>query len=180
MLPPDRAQTFDNAPIAELLQVLLHQLKRPLMAHGFTATDAEIEYLAQTRASGQIPERTPELLTPLRSVVSESQAVLAKLGFTFQQSIIADMDAVKGWETTAEFLELANEKSNAELRITLGSGLGLVFGTDMRFVPDVLFLAKGDYGDETVIARRCLCFSAGVDPHAADWLAQVEVWFSSL
>lgn len=180
MLPPDRARTFDNAPMDELLSVLLRQLKRPLTAHGSRLTDAQVDSLAQQRIVSQTIPEMRELVMALGAVVAESHKVLEKLGFTYQQSIQTGMDGVKGWETTAEFLELANEKSNAELRITLASGLGLVFGQERAFVPDLLFLARGDYGDETVIARRCLAFAAGVDHHAPDILTQIENWLATL
>lgn len=180
MLPTDRARTFDNAPIDELLSVLLRQLKRPLAAHGFKLTDARADELAQQRAATRSVPQASELVVALRAVVAESQGVLEKMGFTFQQSIQTGMDEVQGWQTTAEFLELANEKSNAELRIILASGLGLVFGQERTFVSDLLFLVKGDYGDESVIARRCLAFAAGVDHHALDVLTQIESWLATL
>jgi hypothetical protein len=174
MPPSDRARTFDSAPIDELLSILLRQLKRPLAAHGFSIADAE--QLARECVSAQPIPRAPELIVALRAVVKESQRVLEAIGLTFEQSMRVGMEAVKGWETTAEFLDLANEKSNAELRITLASGLGLVFGLERAFAPDLLFLAKGDYGDESVIARRCLAFAARVDHRAPDALKQIEDW----
>jgi len=154
MLPPDRAQTFAAAPLDELLSVLLRQLKRPLAAHGVTLTDADAERLARDHLAGQ-PLATPDLLPALVNLVAESEAVLAEMGLTFTAALATPMDQVSGWDSTADFLALANEKSNAELRITLGAALALVFG-DRRFAPYLRHLAEGDYGDETVIARRAL------------------------
>jgi hypothetical protein len=155
-MPPDRDHTFANAPIDELLSVLLRQLKRPLAAHGVTLTDADAERLAQDCAAGY-PLSRPELVPALVEVVTESEGVLAKMGLTFIQALDTPMDRVPGWESTAEFLELANEKSNAELRITLGAALALAFG-DGRFSAYLRHLASGDYGDESLIAGHILRF----------------------
>ncbi|MBZ0290845.1 MAG: hypothetical protein K8I30_24675, partial [Anaerolineae bacterium] len=112
-MPPDREHTFANAPIDELLSVLLRQLKRPLAAHGVTLTDADAQKLARDCAAGK-PLTLPELVPALIAVVTESEGVLATMGLTFIEALDTPMDRVPGWETTAEFLELANEKSNAE------------------------------------------------------------------
>jgi hypothetical protein len=177
MLPPDHAQSFLNAPIDELLSVLLRQLKRPLGIHGTNLNDAAANRLAAARAAGESPPETAQLLTSLHSVVAESRQVLAGYGFSFQESLTKEMSEVGGWETTAEFLEIANEKTNAELRITLGLALAVVYGASVDEAADLLFLARGDFGDETIIARRALCFVAGVDPYASEWLPQIEAWW---
>jgi hypothetical protein len=177
MLPPDRAQSFLSAPMEELLSVLLRQLKRPLGIHGLNLNDAAANRLAAARAAGDRPAETDPLLASLQEVVAESRVVLAGYGLTFQQSLVTEMNDVPGWETTAEFLEIANEKTNAELRITLGLALGVVYGMPVTDAVDLRFLARGDFGDEAVIARRALCFVAGVDPYAAEWLAQIEAWW---
>ncbi len=158
MLPPDRAQTFENAPLDDLLGVLLRQMRRPLAGHGFTISDTEALHLAGARAKGDNPAETSSLLAALAGVVNESLAVLRGFGLTFEQSLDADMATIGGWQTTAEFLEIANEKSNAELRITLGAALALAFG-DAQFKALLTHLAAGSYGDETVIARRMLHFA---------------------
>lgn len=154
MPPVDRAQTFADAPLDELLSVLLRQLKRPLAAHGIQLTDADAQRLAQDRVTGK-PLMLIELPAALTAIVSESEAALAKMGLTFTQSLDTPMDELSGWESTSDFLELANEKSNAELRITLGAALALAFG-ERKFIPYLQHLSEGDYGDESVIARRVL------------------------
>ncbi len=170
----DRAQTFENAPMADLLGILLRQMRRPLTTHGWHMTDTEAVRIAQERVeNGKLAD--VELVKAIIEAVKESQDVLTKMGLTFEQSLDADMNTIGGWTSTAEFLELANEKSNAELRITVGAALALVFG-ERQFVASLLYLAGGDYGDETVIARRVLSFASGVAPDAANWLALVRQW----
>ncbi len=176
MLPTDRAQTFANAPMQDLLSVLLRQLKRPLATQGFKLTDAEANRLATERVDGKIPQRSLELVAALESIVHESETVLADLELTFQTSFDADLSIIGNWHTTAEFLDIANEKSNAELRITLGSALDMAFVGDDQYAPYLLFLAEGDHGDETVIAQRILSFATGIAVDKPDWLKQVRSW----
>ncbi len=176
MLPTDRAHTFANAPIQDLLSVLLRQLKRPLATQGFKLTDAEANRLAAERVEGKIPQRSLELVAALEDIVSESEAVLTNLGLTFQTSLDADLSTIGNWQTTAEFLDIANEKSNAELRITLGAALNMAFVGDEQYAPYLLFLASSDHGDETVIAQRILSFTTGISVDKPDWLKQVRSW----
>lgn len=173
---PDRAQTFENAPMVDLLGILLRQMRRPLAAHGWHMTDTEAVHIAQERVdNGAFPDSA--LITAVIAAVQESELVLNKMGLTFEQSLDADMNTIGGWTSTAEFLELANEKSNAELRITLGAALALAFG-EQKFAPALLRLADGDYGDETVIARRVLSFASNIPLDAAEWSAQVRTWIN--
>ena len=176
MLPTDRAHTFANAPMQDLLSVLLRQLKRPLGTQGFKLTDAEANRLATERVEGKIPQRSLELVAALEGIVHESEAVLTGLGLTFVTSLDADMSTLGGWQTTAEFLEIANEKTNAELRITLGAALDMAFVGDEQYAPYLLFLAEGDHGDETVIAQRILAFTTGIPVGSSDWLQRVRSW----
>jgi hypothetical protein len=177
VLPPDSAQTFYNAPIEDLLYILLRQLKRPLDSQGVSLTDADAKQLANQRVNGAMPDM-PALLPALVALVDESRNVLAAKGLTFIQSLDTPMDKLPGWQSTAEFLELANEKSNAELRITLGAALALAFGGERHFAPELLHLAEGDYGDESVIARRVLLLAAGIEPDIADPLAALRAWLA--
>jgi hypothetical protein len=157
MLPPDRAQSFADMAIEQLLSVLLRQLKRPLASHGVHLTDAEAERLAHNRAAGKLLD-LPPLIPALVALVTESELVLSGIGFAFIESLDTPMEHVPGWETTAEFLDIANEKSNAELRITLGAALALAFGEE-KYAPYLRHLAEGEYGDETIIAQRALAFA---------------------
>jgi hypothetical protein len=166
--------------MGDLISVLLRQLKRPLASHGFTLSDAQAEALAQLRLAAQTDERIPPLLAALEAVIAESLAVLRRFGLRFQESLDADLNQIGGWESTAEFLDIANDKSNAELRITLASALILAFGGDRRYGLDLLHLARGDYGDETVIARRFLSFASGIEPGGADWAERIAEWIRPL
>jgi basic membrane lipoprotein Med (substrate-binding protein (PBP1-ABC) superfamily) len=47
---------------------------------------------------------------------------------SFAEALQADMSRIPGWESTAEFLDLAERKANAELRIATGASLLLALG----------------------------------------------------
>jgi hypothetical protein len=170
-LLPDHAQTFANAPMQDVLYVVLRQLRRPLAANGAEISDAEAQALAAARIKGEALARA-DLIPALVAVVEESESVLAALGLTYTQSLDTDMATLDGWETTAEFIDLAERKSNAELRITLAAGMALAYGDERRHLPYLIHTANGDYGDETSIAGRCLIFAAGLDPAMPDVLAR--------
>jgi hypothetical protein len=72
------------------------------------------------------------------------------------------MGDMPGWETTAEFLDIANEKSNAELRISAGSALILVLGDD-RYKDYLTFLVENPALDDVsaIMAKRIFDFIGG-------------------
>lgn len=172
-LIPSRAQTFATAPMQDILYVVLRQLRRPLASKGVDISDAEAQSLAAARIAGEALAR-PELITALLAVIEESEAVLAALGLTYVKSLDTDMATLGGWETTADFIDLAERKSNAELRITLAAGMALAYGQEQRYLPYLMHTAKGDYGDESSIAFRCICFAAGVESTQSDALQMSE------
>ena len=174
---PNRAQTLANAPLEDLLTILLRQFKRPLASHDVTLSDADAQTLAH-----EVATYAPE--TPLRAsirealvtLIAESEAVLAGFGLTFEQSLDTPMDKLTGWETTAEFLELANEKSNAELRIAAGAALLTALG-DLRHARRLWALHERDDQDpDAQMGRRLLSFAANIDSHAKYWRVLAKVW----
>lgn len=158
--PPSRQSAFRDAPMPDLLDILLRQFKRPLANFDIDLTAEETE-----RIAGDIAARRPldakgqQIRTGLVKVVEESKQVLNRWELTFQQSLKTQMDAMPGWETTAEFLEVANEKSNAELRIAAASALLLAMG-DARYQDYLTFLVENPSLDDVsaVMAERVLDF----------------------
>jgi hypothetical protein len=156
-MPSDTGHTFETAPYEELFTVLLRQFKRPLTSQGVELDDHAAAHIAGHIVRGEKNEHTQTILNGLVGVVTESEQVLAQWGLPFEKSLDVKMDNLNTWESTAEFLELANEKVNAELRISAGAALALALG-DARYMSYLQHLAKGDYGDESIIARRALAF----------------------
>ncbi len=171
---PDRLAAYRNAPLGDLLAILLRQYRRPLADRGVHLTDAEAEALAGQIAARAVPD---EAIQPLRAalvdLVAESEGVLARWKLSFRQSLDAQMTDLPGWESTAEFLEIANQKANAELRISTGAALLAALG-DTRYAADLLFLVERDPNDlDAVIARRVLRFASGIE---SDDLDQLRAW----
>lgn len=176
MLPKDRADQLLAMPLAHLLADLLKQFNKPTLLgqRGISLTKSDIDALAQAIASRQpLPDDAGVIITTLAEIVQESLTELqSRFGFTFAQSLAkSDMSDLGGWQTTAEFLEIANHKNNAELRISAGASL-LAFLGDARYADELFTVIHYDSGlgdVEAVIARRALSFYAHVDFDAKDW-----------
>lgn len=176
-LPPNRADALRDAPIEDIIDILLKQFKTLLARHDIDFTTSQQKTLAATiaRQETDFPQYAA-LCAALRDLVGESVDVLTQWDFTLAQSLRATMDSIPGWQTTADFLELANEKGNAELRISAGSTLLVLLG-DSDYAPylfDVIDYDNGAGDVDAVLAQRALCFLTDVDYHAPDWLAQAR------
>ena len=173
----DRGKTLANAPLEDLFTILLRQFRRPLSSHGVTITDADAAQIA-----AELVARTPD--TPQRqairnaliAAIAESEAVLARWGLTFEESLDTSMDAMPGWETTEEFLQIANEKTNAELRIAAGAALLLALGDARHARKIVQQIERDPHEVEAQIGRRSVAWSAGIEGKDSDWLAKAKVW----
>ena len=156
----DRAGAYRAAPLADLLTILLRQFRRPLKSRVVDLNDADAEALAHTLANRAETDAQGEAIrAALVELVAESEAVLAKWNLTFAESLAAEMDAIPGWETTAEFLDIANEKANAELRISTGAALLVAFGDPTYVHPLQALVARGDDDLDSIIAARVLAFA---------------------
>ena len=164
MLPDrdtQRAAAYRAAPLDELLTVLLRQFKRLLLGKGLPLSDADAADVAAAIARRDQPdERMIRLRAALVALVEESEAVLAQLGLTFAASLRAEIVDLPGWETTADFLALAEQKANAELRISTGSALLVLLG-ERRFgahldtvIDHALEIGQPDL--DSIIAERAL------------------------
>lgn len=177
---PNRAAPLYTAPLADLLVVLLRQLKRIFADQGIHLSDAEIYALAHDVVQKQASAaQTQPVQAALLKIIAESEAVLERWNLTFIQSLGTAMDAIPGWETTSDFLEIANAKVNAELRISTAAALLVALG-DYRY--GAYLLAAFDHASqepEGIIARRVLLFASGVDGDAADWRVQLMAWIES-
>ena len=113
MNPSDQLKKL---PLATLIADLLKQINKPslLGERGIHLSKEEIDKIAE-EAKAEMPLRDA-----IFDIVQESIAELkSRFGFGYEESLrTQDMNAIGGWETTADFLELANTKSNAELRVS--------------------------------------------------------------
>lgn len=180
MPPPNPAENLDKAPTADLIVLLLKQFKPLLVRQGIALNTAEERALAELAAGHHpLPENGAKICAALISLIEESLALLReRWNFSYAESLRAEMESIGGWETTAEFLEIANEKSNAELRISGGSSLLALLGERRfaNFLLDVLAQDGGVNDIDAVFARRALLHLTQVDSAAPDWLNQVRRW----
>jgi hypothetical protein len=158
-----RAAAYDNAPLEDLLTVLLRQWKRPLAAHDITFTDAEAAAFALSIINHEDTPALTALRLALIALVSESKAALAAWGLTFAGSLETEMTAIPGWETTADFLELAEQKANAELRISTGAALLVALGASF-YIGDLHAVVAhaeetGEIDLDSAIAKRVLAWA---------------------
>lgn len=158
----NRAENVKNWTMDMLLLILLRQFKRLLQERGVTLTETEMQTIAQAAAEHRLAsEQITAVRTAIIEIVEESLSVLQGWDLTYAQSLATSMDAMPGWETTADFLELANEKGNAELRISTGSALLAGLG-DPRYLAYLRACAKHGADDpedvDAVIAQKVLDF----------------------
>ncbi|MFO7321304.1 MAG: hypothetical protein DIU68_006215 [Chloroflexota bacterium] len=175
MVRPDRASLAQSAPLEDLLALLLRQFRRPLATLGIELTEADIRSItAGVLARKPADSRAQAVRDGLIQLVTESEQVLAQWNLTFEQAMETTMDQMPGWESTAEFLEIANIKSNAEIRIAAGAALVAALD-DFRYAGYLLYLAARNDGDvDSAVARRVLQFKTQIDPQSPDWLDEVR------
>jgi hypothetical protein len=181
MPPPDRTAQLLQVPLQHLIMDLLRQFNKPslLGKRGIDLNKAALETLAEQLANhAPLPASVQALNDALLDIVQESVAELqTRFGLTFAQALAkTDMGDMGGWETTAEFLDIANHKYNAELRIAAGTAL-MVFLGDTRLVAHLLTVIEHDKGLDDVdalIAKRALSHHTQIALDADDWEAQVR------
>jgi hypothetical protein len=178
----NRAQNVWTWTIEELTLILLRQFKRLIAERGADWSDADLKALAARAEKRAVSEGDAAVVAALREIVAESEALLAQWGLTFEQSIATGMEDMPGWDTTADFLSLANDKINAELRISAGSALLALLG-DVHFAPYALASVRHGIRDpedvDAVITLRALAFAAQIDESAPDRLARIGQWVAA-
>ncbi len=181
MPPHNRADNAASWTPQELFAILLRQFKRLMAERGVKITEAEVLTLSDAMAQRQTHPHSAEVIQVMRQIVDESVQVLAAWNLTYAQSLAASMDDMPGWATTADFLSLANEKGNAELRISAGASLLAGLG-DGRTAPYLLAAYANGADDsedvDAVIARRALCFVADINEADPDWLHKAHAWIA--
>ncbi|MGB7337483.1 MAG: hypothetical protein WBC91_01215 [Phototrophicaceae bacterium] len=174
------AEQLKKVPLTLLVPDLLKQFNKPslLAQRGVILSKVEIDDIGEAVNQQQpLPDNTRAICEALADIVRESLVVLDdEFSLSFERALqTLDISDVAAWETTADFLEIANIKSNAELRISAGCSL-MVFLGDASLAKHLLTLIKVDAGTNDVdamIAKRALSTYAKVDIDADDWLMQI-------
>lgn len=180
-LPPSPDEKLGNAPFSDLIRVLLSQFKRLLADKGVKLTANETLAISKSITNHANHPKLESIQAVVKHLVNESRDLLwTRWGLTFSDSLKADMESIGNWTTTAEFLEIANEKSNAELRISAGSSL-LVAMEDLTFASyllDVLIHDDGVMDVDAVFAKRVLLHVSEIQD-SANWFALVQAWLET-
>ncbi len=178
---PDRATNIELWSVDALTLILLRQFKRLLVERGVNLTDAEMQTIGEQVANRNLSPQ-PSLMTALEVIIAESLGVLSGWGFTFGQSLATDMtDLTHLWQTTADFLSLANEKGNAEIRVSAGSSLLTLFGNlsqvkNLIIAIDHDMHVLGTLDVDAMICKRALCHVAHIAPDDSVWLDKARKW----
>lgn len=169
------ARQLDAVSIADVASLLLRQFKSLLAARGQDLSQQQIQEVAADMASRR--SISPPLVAAMKDIVTESLTLLqTRWGLSFSQSLASDMSAIGGWDTTEEFLNIANEKSNAELRIAAGSAVLVMMGETSyaRYLYDVIEDDGGIFDIDATIARRALLHAADLSFDVEDALEQAR------
>lgn len=179
---PDQRENVESWEFNRLVAILLRQFRRLLAERGADLSETEIDAIGDQAAQKSLTSaRIPQIIAATADLVAESETVLARWNLSFAKALATPMDKLPVWETTAEFLEVANEKINAEVRISAGSALLLILG-DRRNISYLVETVEHDLNRQgwldvdAAIARRALLHASGVDGSAADWFSQVKAW----
>ncbi|RMF79061.1 MAG: hypothetical protein D6737_12765 [Chloroflexi bacterium] len=145
---------FETMPLSDLLSIVLRRFKSLLWQHGFKLNDDDLAALAAQIVAGESNEMREELKALLITLVKASEAVLARWELTFAQSLKTRIDQIPAWESTSEFLEIANAKTNAEQRIANFSALLVAMG-ESQYAHYLHTVIAHDPADvDGIIARR--------------------------
>jgi len=176
---PDRAGNVSQWDVDTLTVILLRQFKRLLMQKGVELKDAEMQHMGEDVAAYR-PMNTDAIQARnvMYDLVLQSLDVLDQWGLSYHKSLRTEMNDLK-WESTADFLELANEKVNAEIRISAGASLMILLGDLRHAIYAVQAIeydleALGVLDVDAMIAKRALTHHCKVAADAEDWLAQVR------
>ena len=168
MPPPDPIEQLYAAPLADIVTLLLRQFERLLQGDGVELSTRHINTIGDAVAAAQPVPQRDTLSAALHRLVEDSIAVLRReFELTFARSLCTTMQDLPLWESTSDFIDIANIKSNAELRISAGSTLLLLLH-DTRHTQRLLDLLQAtevcDASEvDAVMARRALAHHYGVD-----------------
>lgn len=172
---------YERATPKQLTDVLLRQLQNPMKndAQLDLSFDSIWAIAEAVDVREPLPAVAETVMAALKQVIATSRAWFAGRNLTFEQALLTDMKDMPGWESTADFLTLANYKSNHELRVATAAAALMMLG-DRSEACVLLFLLKHPQRDEVsaIMARRTLAIASSTEPQTKQptWLAQVTDW----
>ncbi len=178
-MPDTAAAALQRAPLGEIIFMLLQHFRACLADAGLTLGADEARELAGDFAAGRPQAKADPVTQAIAARVDGClDALQSRWRLDFAASLRADMADIGPWRTTAEFLELANDKVEAETDIVLGSALLAAAGRREygRYLLDALAHDAGAFDIDAIIARRVLLHISGVDGARQHGLARLRRW----
>ena len=172
-------ERLTEAPLADILNLLLRQFSEELAEAGLRLGDATINQMSSDLASRRASGAASSLVDVLIPLVDDNLNQLnSRWSLRFPEFLAADCSQIDNWQSTAELLELANNKIEIEQRIVTGSALLVICGRHdyAEYLLDVLEYDMGLMDLDAVIAKRALLHITGVDGARRDWLTRVKHW----
>ena len=172
-------ERLNEAPLADILNLLLRQFSEELAEAGLRLGDETINQLSRDLASRLASGTASALVDVLIPLVDDNLNQLnSRWNLRFPEFLAAESSQIDNWQSTAELLKLANDKIEIEQRIVIGSALLVICGRHeyAEYLLDVLEYDMGLMDLDAVIAKRALLHISGVDGARRDWLTRVRDW----
>jgi|GEM_PF-385558 len=184
---PDRASNIETWRIDALTLILLRQFKRLLADKGVNLTDGDMQAIADAVENRNLsPQTAKPLISVLDTLIIESLSVLGGWNLSFAESLATDMtDLNHLWESTADFLMLANEKGNAEIRISAGSALYTLLGDKAHLEELITAIhhdlhVNGTLDVDAMICKRAVLHIAHIPHDDPAWQSKMSAWVEQL
>ncbi len=175
----DNLDRLAKAPLQEILHLLLRQLDGALTRRDPSLGARPSRDLIAALEAGQTPASVNALAAVLIRIVEDNLKILHdRLSADFAGSLAADIAQLTGWESTADFLAIADEKAQAEQEIAIASALLLACGR-IEYASYLIEVIEDDAGAldvDAVIARRMLLHVGAIDDADADAPSQARAW----
>ncbi len=168
-----------QAPLQEILHLLFRQLDGALTRREPSLGAKPSRDLIAALAAGETPESVKDLAAALISIVEDNLKTLRdRLSVDFAGSLAADITQVADWQSTADFLSIANEKAGAEQAIMIASALLVACGKSQyaSYLIEVIEDDAGALDVDAVIARRILLHVGAIDSVNKDTPSQARAW----
>ena len=168
-----------QVPLQEILHLLFRQLDGALTGRAQSLGAKPSRDLIAALAAGETPGSVNALTVVLIRIVEDNLKILRdRLSVDFASSLAADITQAADWESTADFLSIANEKAGAEQEILIASALLVACGKSeyASYLIDAIEADAGALDVDAVIARRMLRHVGAIDSVNTDAPAQARAW----
>lgn len=175
----DNLDRLAKAPFDEILHLLLGQLDNALTGRDPSLGANPSSDLIAALEAGETPESVKDLAAALIRIVEDNIKTLReRFSVDFASSLAADITQVAAWESTADFLSIANEKAGAEQAIVIASALLVACGKSeyASYLIDAIEADAGALDVDAVIARRILRHVGAIDSVNTDAPSQAGAW----